>query len=94
MTKVTSVFEETANLNFFVTGPAVGDELMECEECLQKFAESFLWSHFKCSVCNECRYAAMLDYVSEPCSHFSGFLSYKGTPTKSTNSSPKLKPKK
>jgi DNA-repair protein complementing XP-A cells len=31
------------------------DELLECEKCHQSFFHSFLWTSFRCSICDTCR---------------------------------------
>ena len=35
--------------------PSLPDQLMVCEECKKKFAESFLWGNFGLLVCDTCR---------------------------------------
>ena len=46
------------NLHHFFnhfSAPALGEELMMCDECNSRFAESFLCSYFKLAVCDNCR---------------------------------------
>ena len=48
----------------FVVAPALPDEQMVCIECRKMFAESFLFSKFSFSVCDQCRYLYLIYFYS------------------------------
>ena len=45
---------------FYFTAPALPDEQMVCSECGKRFAESFLFSKFRFTVCDQCRYVSYM----------------------------------